>query len=428
MLKTKNSTGWGRALSAEVSLARPERISQITAERPAIGNCRSYGDASLNDAGQASIMTRLDRILNFDLETGVLEVEAGICIGELARIFAPQGWLPAVMPGTGFATVGGAITMDVHGKNHHIMGSFGQHVLEITLRQNGGTKTVKPSTALFKATVGGLGQTGVIVSAKLQLLACRGDVMLVTERRMDNWEMFLEALDTSDAPYTVGWIDATAKGAALGRGIIEEGETGPGLVPKAAKSKAVPFNAPHWALSRPIVKLFNAAYFNRVPDMGRTSVKPIQEFFFPLDKIHDWNKLYGKRGFHQFQCVVPIENAPALRDMLEVIAQSGLASPLAVPKRMGDGRAGFMSFPMEGYTLAIDFPNRAAARALIEKLEAMTLAAKGRIYLAKDALGTPEAVQQMYPEHNVWQTQVEKADPDGNLVTDLIRRLNLRKQ
>jgi len=245
---------------------------------------------------------------------------------------------------------------------------------------------------------------------------------------MDNWEMFLEALDTSDAPYTVGWIDATAKGAALGRGIIEEGETGPGLVPKAAKSKAVPFNAPHWALSKPIVKLFNAAYFKRVPDMGRTSVKPIQEFFFPLDKIHDWNKLYGKRGFHQFQCVVPIENAPALRDMLEVIAQSGLASPLAVLKRMGDGRAGFMSFPMDGYTLAIDFPNRAAARALIEKLEAMTLAAKGRIYLAKDALSTPEAVQKMYPEQNVWLTQVEKADPDGNLVTDLIRRLNLRKQ
>lgn len=425
-MKTDTLTGWGRALSATCDIARPERAAHVSATAPAMGNRRSYGDAPLNDGGTITDMTRLDRILGFDEETGVLDVEAGVCLGVLADLFAPRGWLPSVMPGTGFATVGGAIAMDVHGKNHHGIGSFGQHVLEITLKQGESIKKVKPSAGLFKATVGGLGQTGVILSAKLQMLACKGDVMMVTERRMDGWDEFLAALDGSQATYTVGWIDATAKGDALGRGILEEGETGAGLVPKPAKSKKVPFNAPHWALSKPIVKMFNSAYYRRVPDMGRTSVKPISEFFFPLDKIHDWNKLYGKRGFHQFQCVVPIAQAPALRDMLQLIASSGLASPLAVLKRMGPGRAGYLSFPMEGYTLAVDFPNRAAAVKLIARLEEMTLAAKGRLYLAKDALATGAQIKQMYPEHAKWLKEVQKADPDGVLQTDMTRRLKLR--
>ncbi|MCF6445010.1 FAD-binding oxidoreductase [Nereida sp. MMG025] len=424
--KTETLTGWGRALTATSEIARPERIAHVRADAPAMGMRRSYGDAPLNDGGVITDMSRLDRILGFDETTGILEVEAGMRLGELAAIFAPRGWLPSVMPGTGFATVGGAIAMDVHGKNHHGLGSFGQHVLEITLKQGETTKRVKPNSALFKATVGGLGQTGVILSAKLQMLACKGDVMMVTERRMDGWDEFLAALDASTATYTVGWIDATAKGDNLGRGILEEGETGAGLVPKPSKSKKIPFNAPHWALSKPIVKLFNAAYYRRVPDMGRTSVKPIEEFFFPLDKIHDWNKLYGKRGFHQFQCVVPIAQAPALRDMLQLIASSGLASPLAVLKRMGPGRSGYLSFPMEGYTLAVDFPNRAAAVKLIERLEDMTQAADGRLYLAKDALATGAQIKKMYPDHAKWLKEVQKADPDGHLETDMTRRLKLR--
>ncbi len=431
--KKTDYTGWGRALTATGEIARPERRRALEAILtdglvPAIGMRRSYGDACLNDGGRAIDMTRLDRMLSFDPKSGILDVEAGARVGEIAAAFAPKGWLPAVMPGTGFATVGGCIGQDVHGKNHHHAGSFCEHVVSLTLRNANGVVEVSPEKTpdLFRATAGGLGQTGVIVSARLKLLACKGDVMVVTERRIADWDEFLARLDTSEATYTVGWIDATATGAALGRGILEEGETGSGLIPKRVKYRKVPFDAPKFALSGPVVRMFNNAYYRRVPDTGRTVVKPISDFFFPLDKIHDWNRLYGKRGFHQFQCVVPLASAPALRDMLDLIAGSGLASPLAVLKRMGSGRAGYMSFPMEGYTLAVDFPNRAAARELIRRLEAKAADAGGRIYFAKDGLATGSEIVSMYPEIADWQREVAKADPDGTLATDLVRRLSLR--
>lgn len=430
--KTFDYAGWGRALKASGDVARPERRAQaqsLSAQTPApaMGMRRSYGDAALNSGGRMIDMTRLDRMTGFDPATGLLEVEAGARIGDIAAAFAPRGWLPAVMPGTGFATVGGCIAQDVHGKNHHHAGSFGQHIAAITLLQNGQTVEVLPDTPLFRATVGGLGQTGVILKAVLRLMPCKGDVMMVTERRAEGWDEHLMLLDGSTASYTVGWIDATAKGAALGRGIVEEGETGAGLVRNRTRFRKVPMDAPHFALAAPVVRAFNAAYYNRVPARGRTLVKPIGDFFFPLDKIHDWNRLYGKRGFHQFQCVVPLAAAPELRTMLEDIAASGLASPLAVLKRMGPGRAGYLSFPMEGYTLAIDFPNRDLARALILRLEGRTADAGGRLYFAKDGLGTGAQIGAMYPELPDWQAEVARADPNRHLETDLVRRLNLRK-
>jgi len=431
--KTADYSGWGRALWAKGDIARPERLGALDEALsdgmvPAQGMRRSYGDAALNSGGRMVDMSRLDRMLSFDEATGLLDVEAGARIGEIAAAFAPRGWLPAVMPGTGFATVGGCIAQDVHGKNHHGAGSFCEHVVSLTLRQGDRTRTVTPEKTpeLFRATAGGLGQTGIITAARLRMIACKGDIMLVTERRVEDWDDHLALLDASTATYTVGWIDATAKGRSLGRGILEEGETGQGLVPKRDKFRKVPFNAPHFSLSKPIVKAFNEAYYRRVPEMGRTVVRPITDFFFPLDKIHDWNKLYGKRGFHQFQCVVPLASAPALRAMLETIANSGLASPLAVLKRMGPGRAGYLSFPMEGYTLAVDFPNRAEARELIKRLEDMTVAAGGRLYFAKDALARGTDVGAMYPDLNAWRTAVAEADPEGRLLTDMVRRLKLR--
>lgn len=436
MIWNKTSySGWGRALTATGELARPERRRALDdllkgGLIPAIGMRRSYGDAALNSDSRAIDMTRLDRILGFDPDTGVIEVEAGVRIGDIASAYAPKGWLPPVMPGTGFATIGGCIAQDVHGKNHHHMGSFCQHVLSFSLRQGKKTVEVTPAKSpdLFRATAGGLGQTGIILSAKIQLIPCKGDVMVVTERRVEGWDEFLGLLDASTATYTVGWIDATATGRALGRGILEEGETGAGLVPKRVKYRKVPVNAPHFALAAPIVRAFNGLYFRRVPESGRTVVKPISDFFFPLDKIHDWNKLYGKRGFHQFQCVVPVEAAPALRSMLEAIAASGLASPLAVLKRMGPGRAGYLSFPMEGYTLAVDFPNRDEACTLIRRLEDMTIAAGGRLYFAKDSLARGSDMRAMYPELADWQRVTAAADPDMRLATDLVRRLKLRSQ
>lgn len=431
--KQTEYTGWGRVHQATGEIARPERqatLKAITQESPApaIGMCRSYGDACLNSDGRAIDMSRLDRVLGFDEDTGLIHVEAGAQIGQLLRIFAPKGWLPPVMPGTGFATVGGGIAMDVHGKNHHHAGSFGCHIEELTLMTPKGPKllTSTKNKALFKATIGGLGQTGPILSAKFRMLRAKGDVMVVTERRVQDWDEFIDLLDASDATYSVGWIDATATGDQLGRGILEEAETGGGLVKPAKRGKKIPMNAPGFALSPAIVRAFNSSYWRRVPVSGRTVVKPIDDFFFPLDKIYDWNKLYGKKGFHQFQCVVPVSSVDALREMLVEIADSGLASPLAVLKRLGPDRAGYLSFPMEGYTLAVDFRNQPIAETLIGKLEAQTADAGGRIYFAKDALAKPENIAAMYPELKDWQKAVEKADPDKTYLTDLVKRLNLR--
>lgn len=431
--KTLEYTGWGRARVANGEVARPERLSALKrlcadTPAPAFGMRRSYGDTALNDAGKAYDMTRLDRVIAFDPATGIVEVEAGLPIGDLGRAFAAKGWIPPVMPGTGFATVGGCIANDVHGKNHHTAGTFGQHVVEITLLQGDKSRKITPKSApdLWQATVGGLGQTGVIARAKVQLMPCKGDMMVLTERRIENFDAFLAAFDDSTTDYTVGWIDATAKGAKLGRGILEEGEITSGLRGKKSRTAAVPFNAPHWALAAPIVRLFNELYFRRVPMRGRTSVKPIEAPFFPLDAIHNWNRLYGKRGFNQFQCVVPLDQADVLRDMLARIATSGLASPLAVLKKMGAERGGYLSFPMEGYTLAVDFPNRDGADVLIAELTDMTAAAGGRIYFAKDGVATPEQVAGMYPQQAKWVAAVNKADPAHAYETDLVRRLALR--
>ncbi|HBZ44570.1 MAG TPA: FAD-binding oxidoreductase [Maritimibacter sp.] len=430
--KTTEYSGWGSALTATGEVARPERakaLDKLLTETPApaFGNRRSYGDAPLNDGGRAIDMTRMDKVLAFDAETGVVEAEAGVTLATLMRLFAPRGWIPKVVPGTGFATVGGAIGQDVHGKNHHVEGSFGEHVLSLTLFTNGKRVACSPTRnkALFRATVGGIGQTGVILSAKLQMKRTPGTTMRVTETRLADWDEQIDALSASNATYAVSWIDAQARGSKMGRGTLEESELVADDAPAPAKSKSVPVNMPLFSNGL-FARAFNEAYFRRVPASGKTSIKRLEEFFFPLDKIYHMNRLYGKNGFHQFQCVVPMDGVEMLERMMDRIARSGLASPLAVLKRSGPGRAGMMSFPMEGYTLAVDFPNRAKAIKLISALEDMTGEAGGRLYLAKDSLAHGDRIKAMYPEWEAWVTEVAKADPDGAMVTDMVRRLELR--
>jgi decaprenylphospho-beta-D-ribofuranose 2-oxidase len=430
--KTADYSGWGRVHTAHGEIARPERASTLArimeeAPAPAFGNRRSYGDSPLNDGGRAIDMTRMDKVLGFDPDTGVVEAEAGIRLGELMRLFAPRGWTPAVVPGTGFCTLGGAIANDVHGKNHHVAGSFGEHVISVALFANGKRVTVSPghNKAQFRATMGGIGQTGVILSAKIQMKPCPGTAMRVTERRLNDWDEQIDALEASTASYAVSWIDAQARGARMGRGILEEAELSDMRLPSRAKPKSVPFNVGLFSNGL-FARAFNEGYLRRIPEAGKTSDKPMEDFFFPLDKVHGVTKLYGKAGFHQFQCVVPTDKTDVLRDMMMKISRSGLASPLVVLKRMGPGRAGMLSFPMEGYTLAIDFPNRAKAKKLIAELEAMTAKAGGRLYLAKDSLASGEMIRGMYPEWAEWAQQAAKADPDGALVNDMVRRLELR--
>jgi len=434
--KTAEFSGWGRVLRTKEQMARPDRVSALKGiiadgPCPAVGNQRSYGDAPLNAGGHVVNMTRLDRLISFDPDSGILTAEAGVTIGEIARIFAPRGWIPTVMPGTGFATLGGCIANDVHGKNHHFAGSFGQHVVGMDiLGANGRTRKITLATApdLFRATIGGLGQTGIILSASIQMIKAGSEVMDVYETRAGSLAEFMALLDRSSASYCVGWIDTTARGATLGQGILEEAEIrdhAPALQMK--KSKSIPRDAPSFLLSNPVVRLFNYMYLRRVPIGGRRLDRGLQDFFFPLDRIHNWNRLYGKSGFHQFQCVLPEASAhDTLSRMMELIATSRLASPLAVLKRLGDGRGGLMSFPIEGYTLAVDFPNRARSAGLIADLQALALDAGGRIYFAKDSLCDAAAARKMYDQVDEFAQITNKVDPDRRFETDLVRRLKLR--
>lgn len=434
--KTEEYTGWGRVLRATGTIARPEKIAALKAlpaakRAPAMGNLRSYGDAALNSNGAAIDMTRLDRLIDFDADNGLLTAESGITIGEITRIFAPKGWIPTVVPGTGFATLGGCIANDVHGKNHHEAGSFGQYVTNIELLgANGRVRNITPENnqTLFRATVGGLGQTGIILSATIQMTACASEVMDVRASRADSLDEFMAMLEQSHASYSVGWIDASATGATLGRGILEEAEIRDACPPlPLKKSKSIPRDAPKFMLSPPVVRLFNNFYLKRVPPEGRRLDRSQSDFFFPLDRIHNWNRLYGKSGFHQFQCVLPDDTArESLTRMLRSISASRLASPLAVLKRLGDGRAGMMSFPMQGYTLAVDFPNRAKSASLVQELEDEALKSGGRVYLAKDSLSRAGRIKAMYEEQGDFAKAVAAADPDGRFVTDMVRRLKLR--
>lgn len=434
--KETDYSGWGRAIVAKGRIARPEKLRDLMqamadTPAPAFGNRRSYGDEALNDGGSAIDMTRLNRFLGFDPATGVLEAEAGVTIADILRTFAPKGRLPAVMPGTGFATLGGCIANDVHGKNHHVDGSFGAHVDSIDLLKPDGTKLrIAPTRnkALFHATLGGLGQTGVILSARIRLAPCASNAMQVRERRIDTLGEFIEALSTSDARYSVGWIDATATGDRLGRGILEEAEISD--TPAASRAKrpaSVPFDAPSMLLSPMVVRLFNRTYFNRVPASGREALRPMQTFFFPLDRLHDWNRLYGKTGFHQFQCVIPTTDAePVLRQMLALIATSRQASPLAVLKRLGPQGDGLLSFPTEGFTLAVDIRNRGKVGDLFRQLEQLSLSAGGRLYAAKDSLGSSEGFAKSYARLPEFRKIADQADPGRELETDLVRRLGIR--
>ncbi len=434
-------TGWGRGPASSLEATRPERFSEAVAafSEPvgAHGLClrgagRSYGDCALNAGGDALITTRLDRILAFDAETGIVQVEPGVDFRRLLQVFLPRGFLVPVTPGTFFATIGGAVANDVHGKNHEHAGSFCQHVTELDLvLPDGSGRTVTPEDgALFRATAGGLGLTGLITRIAFRMMRVSGGGVTVHEQRANDLEAFLTAMAVSaDATYSVGWIDGAAHGTRLGRGILETAEPCDDEISRhRPRELRVPVDFPGFALNPVSIGIFNETYFRRVPEAGRTRPVAWQKFLYPLDAIHDWNRIYGRRGFIQFQCVVPFETGPAaLRDLLEVISGSHRASFLAVLKRMGAGRAGYLSFPMPGYTLALDFPRRPGIEELYERLTAITLDAGGRVYLAKDALLDALTFRRMYPEFAGFSEVLASIDASSRMQSDMARRLRLRE-
>ncbi len=410
-------SGWGRHPWADGALLAVRTGGDVTRRlRPAAsliarGNGRAYGDAALNPQGMLSMLP-MDRLLAFDPATGLLTCEAGVTLADILAVFGPRGWFPVVTPGTKFVTIGGAIAADVHGKNHHRDGGFGAHVRSLDLAlADGRVVTCGPGREpeLFAATLGGMGLTGVILRASFRLRPIETAWIRQETRRAATLDDALALFEQSgDRSYSVAWIDALAGGASLGRSVLMLGEHAVAsdlpaglraapLVSGRRGTLRVPCDFPGCALNRHSVAAFNEAYY-RLAVPG-TRLVDLERFFYPLDALLDWNRLYGRRGFVQYQCVVPrAAAAGGLRRLLTATAASGLASFLAVLKLLGPQGAGLLSFPLDGYTLALDFPATAPVFALFRELDAIVADHGGRLYLAKDARMDAEALRRGYPE------------------------------
>jgi len=439
--KSMTLSGWGRSSVAPMSVCRPERVAQARAAMAEVGpegliahgGGRSYGDAALNSGGRALLTTRLNRLLAFDQESGEVVAESGVTFADLLDVFLPRGYLAPVTPGTAFATLGGAVANDVHGKNHDCAGSFGDHLLWLDLLLPCGeivrtSRTDRPE--LFAATIGGVGLTGIIIALAFRMVRIPSSHVVVQERRVADLDEFLAefARHRASATYSVGWIDGLARGRQLGRGIIEVAEpaaSANGPQPRSRRLR-VPLDFPRCVLSRASVTAFNAAYYRRVPKAGRTRQLPYRRFLYPLDALLGWNRIYGKHGFYQFQCLVPDDaGGVALPALLERASAVRGPSFLAVLKTLGSEGRGHLSFPRRGYTLALDFPRRPGLEALLARLERTVLEHGGRVYLAKDARLSAEAFVAMYPKLDRFRAVLAEVDPDRRMRSDLARRLRI---
>jgi FAD/FMN-containing dehydrogenase len=387
------------------------------------GNGRSYGDVCLN-SGATLLYTRgLDHLISFDAESGVLVCEAGVLLADILNVFVPRGWFLPVTPGTRFVTVGGAIANDVHGKNHHQAGTFGCHVRRFELLRSDGSRRIcspNENADWFAATIGGLGLTGMITWAEITLKRIDGPAVRVENTRFTGLDEFfaLNAAAEAQHEYSVAWIDCLA---ATPRGILMAGDhAASGSVPAPAnKALSFPLTPPVSAINTLTLRTFNFAYYHR-PLPARTVVH-YAPYFYPLDGILHWNRLYGRQGFYQYQCVLPLAARDALSEILRSIATSGQGSFLAVLKTFGEVRSpGMLSFPMPGITLALDFSNRGVpTRALFDRLDAIVSAVGGRLYAAKDARMAGDFFRRSYPRFSEFSGFV-----DPKFSSDFWRRVN----
>ena len=381
------------------------------------GNGRSYGDSCLN-VGAALIPTRsLDRFIAMDVEHGIVTCEAGILLDEIFRVIVPAGWFVPVTPGTRFVTLGGAIANDVHGKNHHAVGTIGRHIIRFELLRSDGQRLICSASEnpdWFSATIGGLGLTGVITWAQLRLRPISGPLMSVETIRFANLDEFLRLQSESDRDfeYTVAWVDCLGKGSQLGRGWLERANHAVAQTPvRHAHSRAinVPFAPPFSLVNAVSLRLFNTLYYHR--PRARHADQWFESFFYPLDSIGNWNRLYGPRGLYQYQCVIPDPAGHAgTAALLNAIARSGQGSFLAVLKAFGDLESpGMLSFPRKGITLALDFPNRGQSlERLFTDLDAIVAEAGGRLYPAKDGRMPGKLFREGFPR---WREFTRFIDP-----------------
>lgn len=410
-------SGWGNYPRGDTQLVTandPADVARYVTGTPTLiarGAGRAYGDAAIG-SGATLALSGLDRMMAFDPQTGTLTAEAGVRLSDVIDTFLPRGFFPPVVPGTKFVSLGGMVAANVHGKNHHVAGGFGNHVERLTLIAADGSQvrcSREENAGLFRATIGGMGLTGIIRDVTFRLMRVESAFIRQETVSAADLDAVMRAIeDSREWTYTVAWIDGLARGASLGRSLLYRGEhakpgelAGPqAAAPFATPSRrplSVPFDMPGILLNRTTVGLFNRLYFRAGLKMRGSRMIACDTYFFPLDRVLHWNRIYGRRGFVQYQCVFPKDRSrDGLGEVLELVSRRGSPSFLAVLKLLGPDEAGLMSFPLEGYTLALDFPANAATFALLSDLDRVLLKYGGRIYLAKDSCQSRETVEAGY--------------------------------
>jgi decaprenylphospho-beta-D-ribofuranose 2-oxidase len=443
-------SGWGRTSPSVGELVRvgTEHVAEVVrASGPrglvVRGLGRSYGDAAQNAGGTVMVLPDTGRV-EIDSSTRVARVPAGLSLHSVLRQVLPQGFYVPVTPGTRYVTVGGAVAADIHGKNHHRVGSLGAHLTELTLVDGTGeTRHVSADhdRGAFEATVGGMGLTGVVTEASMRLLPVETGYVRVRTERAPDLATLMQLMVERDpvSTYSVAWVDLLATGSRQGRSVLTTGEHAAWAdlparlrgdrwqLPRDPRLSA-PGHVPAGLVNPWSVRVFNEAWYRQAPRRPDLTWQSHSSFFHPLDAVGGWNRLYGPRGFVQYQFVVPEERAETMHAVVERITATGLASFLAVLKRFGAAGPGMLSFPCPGWTLALDLPVHPRLGALLGDLDALVVAAGGRVYLAKDSRLPPELVRRMYPRWDEFSRARTRLDPDQRFVSDLSRRLRMSER
>jgi decaprenylphospho-beta-D-ribofuranose 2-oxidase len=443
-------TGWGGTAPSRAAVVRAYDAGDVAAmvRGPgrrgvlARGLGRSYGDAAQNAGGTVVLLDGEGAGIHLDPGSGLVTTGAGVSLDRLMRVLVPRGWFVPVTPGTRYVTVGGAIAADIHGKNHHVDGSWGAHVVALDLvLADGSTRTVGPGQEpdLFWATVGGMGLTGVVTSCTFRAVQVPTSRMLVDTARAADLDECMRLMAEADHRYrySVAWIDLMATGAAMGRSVITWGDHAPvdALGPRDRRAPlafdpqarlGTPPLVPGGLLNRATIRAFNEAWFRKAPRRREGEVQALSTFFHPLDGVRDWNRLYGPRGFLQYQFVLPFGEEARVRAIVERLAAAATPTFLAVLKRFGPGNEGMLSFPRPGWTLALDVPAAVPGlAALLDGLDEAVLAGGGRLYFAKESRMPAALVPPMYPRLDEWRAVRRRVDPTGVFQSDLARRLDL---
>lgn len=448
--RSSNLSGWGLATRSRASVvtATSDEAAEVIARADgrgviARGLGRSYGDPAQNAGGTALVLQSPIADVELDRDRALVRVGAGVSLHDLLGVLVPAGFFVPVTPGTRYVTVGGAIASDIHGKNHHLEGSFGNHVLDLDLLlADGSVRTVGPDREpdVFWATVGGMGLTGVILRARFRVLPIETSSCLVSTRRCGNIDELLAEMSEGDEKYrySVAWTDLLATGRDLGRSVLWRGDHArlDDLDP-VSRRDPLRYRPRHLVSVPPVVpepglvnaltsRIFSELWYRKAPRHRDGEMKSIPSFFHPLDAVGHWNRLYGRRGFLQYQFVVPFAAVETLRGIVERLAEAQIASPLVVLKRFGPANPGPLSFPMPGWTLTVDVPAGVSGLSdLLNDLDESVLAAGGRHYLAKDAHMTATTLRRGYPRLGEWQAVQRRLDPTGRWRSDQARRLGL---